>query len=162
MKGMKMDHAKPKANSEPIKPILVPPQGRRTIPVFGMMVDLLLSGEDTQGVFSTYRISVDPESGPPLHVHRTNDETFYVLDGHFEVQAGDIIKRVAAGTYVFLPRDIPHSFRNVGTTTGTLLGISTPPGHERFFEEIGELSALPKPEDLMEICRKHGLEIMPL
>jgi quercetin dioxygenase-like cupin family protein len=141
-------------------PVIVPPEGHKTVPVYGMSVDLLLSGEETGGTFSTYRVAVEPGAGAPLHIHRTNDETFYVLDGKFEVHLGDTIRTVVTGSYVFLPRDIPHSFRNVGTQTGILLGISTPAGHERFFEEIGQYDVLPDPKTVMAICRRHGLEIL--
>src|SRR5262245_4608794 len=62
----------------------------------------------------------------PYHVHRSEDETFYVLEGQLEFISGERRLTSGPGAYVFLPRDIPHGFRVVGTTPARFLILITP------------------------------------
>ena len=130
--------------------------------MFGTRVDILLRGEDTGGAYCTYEVTVDPQQGPPPHVHDHEDEAFYILDGTFEVLSGDQVTTLEAGSYVFLPRHVPHAFKNVGETTGRLLGTATPAGHERFFEDADALhhSGTFSPETAVALCRRHGMEML--
>jgi mannose-6-phosphate isomerase-like protein (cupin superfamily) len=141
---------------------VVPPGSGKTVNVLGIGVDILLTGEDTDEAFSAYRVSVEPGDGVPPHIHRRDDETFYVLEGEFEVMCGGRVSTVTTGAIVLLPRDVPHTFRNVGTQTGHLLGVCTPAGHDRFFEDAGRLSFPPDPADAMEVCLRHDIELLPL
>jgi mannose-6-phosphate isomerase-like protein (cupin superfamily) len=80
-----------------------------------------------------------PKGGPPLHVHEREDELFYVVEGHYLFQCGDQSVQVSQGGLVYLPKGIPHGFRNIGSTPGVLLNTITPGGFEQFFAEIDEL-----------------------
>ncbi|MFT0736985.1 cupin domain-containing protein (plasmid) [Ralstonia wenshanensis] len=76
-----------------------------------------------------------------MHVHRVQEETYYVLEGECDWQVGD--QRVCAtpGAYLFLPPGVPH---NIGNTSGKLVRVLltvSPPGHERYFEEIADIVA---------------------
>ncbi|MBV9468637.1 MAG: cupin domain-containing protein [Abitibacteriaceae bacterium] len=136
-------------------------QGRgEAVNVLGIAVEILLPSEATGGAFTTYLMAVEPGFGPPLHVHSNDDECFYVLDGEFEVRCGDETTIVRTGDQAFLPRHTPHTFRNVGTQTGHLLGFGTPGGHEEFFRDANRLSFPPDPEAATAVCRKHGLELV--
>jgi hypothetical protein len=70
-------------------------------------------------------------------VHRREDEAFYVLEGEFTFRCGDETFSGGPGTYVFLPRDIPHTFVVEGDEPGRLLTLVSPGGGERFFVEAG-------------------------
>ena len=50
------------------------------------------------------------------------------MDGQFEVTIGDQKVSAPAGAIVVGPRDIPHTFRNVGSGDGRLL-LTVIPGH---------------------------------
>ena len=54
------------------------------------------------------------EPGPPLHVHPTTDELFYVGDGEATFVLGDREVQVGGGGLVFVPRGMPHTVRNSG------------------------------------------------
>src|SRR5262249_40004314 len=41
-------------------------------------------GEDTNGAYSVAEVDAGPELGPPPHVHRDADESFYILEGTFD------------------------------------------------------------------------------
>jgi mannose-6-phosphate isomerase-like protein (cupin superfamily) len=82
---------------------------------------------------------IPPESGAPPHLHRTQDETHYVLEGHFEFVLGDRKVSARAGSVVYVPRTTVHAFTNTGTEMGKSLFIEAPAGPvEQFLEEVGE------------------------
>jgi mannose-6-phosphate isomerase-like protein (cupin superfamily) len=76
--------------------------------------------------------------GTPLHVHRATDESFYVLEGTFGFQVGHQTFEATAGTFVFVPKGLEHAFWNEGTISARLLSTVSPPGFERYFEELAE------------------------
>lgn len=55
-----------------------------------------------------------PRGGVPLHLHRTEDEAWYVLDGTLRFQYGAREFEAKAGSGVLLPRGTPHTFWNPG------------------------------------------------
>jgi len=76
--------------------------------------------------------------GPPLHTHRVTDEGFYVLEGTFGFQAGEQTLHGLNGAYIFIPRELAHTFWNQGSTPAKLLILISPPGFEQYFEELSE------------------------
>ena len=48
---------------------------------------------------------------PPPHVHHAEDEAFYVLEGDVTFTCGDRTWNATAGSFAFLPRDVPHQFQ---------------------------------------------------
>jgi len=99
------------------------------------VVEILATRERTQGAFGIFRIEITPQSGPPAHIHRGEDEFFYVLKGQFQFKLGDQLVDAPAGSFIFLPRDHLHTFQNIGAETGLLLVGVTPAGLEYFFVE---------------------------
>jgi mannose-6-phosphate isomerase-like protein (cupin superfamily) len=82
---------------------------------------------------------VPPQSGPPAHLHRTQDETHYILEGQFEFVLGERKVDAGAGSVVYVPRTTMHAFTNTGTKKGKILFINTPAGPlEQFLVEFGE------------------------
>lgn len=47
---------------------------------------------------------------PPVHVHEGEDEVFYVLDGELTFICGGESFEAGPRDFVFLPRDVPHSY----------------------------------------------------
>src|SRR4029453_17119077 len=71
------------------------------------ITEILATREQTGGSFGVWRTTKVMEGGPPLHIHRTEDEFFYVVSGEFNFQLGDCITRTPAGSFVYIPKDIP-------------------------------------------------------
>jgi mannose-6-phosphate isomerase-like protein (cupin superfamily) len=61
------------------------------------------------------------------------DETFYVVSGTAEVWIDREIFRCEAGDRVFGPRNVFHTYRNVGDTDLKMILIYTPGGFEQSF-----------------------------
>lgn len=93
-------------------------------------------GEDTGGALTALENVIAPGDGPPLHVHDAEDEAWYVLDGTLRFRIDDRIADAPAGSFVFVPRGVPHCFANAGTTPARILVLFTPSGMERFFDRF--------------------------
>src|SRR5262245_45668812 len=106
------------------------PQGREAD-----VTEILATRERTGGALGLFRQTIPPKSGPPTHIHRAEDEFFYVVSGEFNFKLGDGIVSAPARSIVFVPRGTVHTFQNVGTEPGVLLVGVTPGGLEKLFEE---------------------------
>jgi quercetin dioxygenase-like cupin family protein len=82
-----------------------------------------------------------------LHVHRVQEETFYVLEGECEWWVGDERVSATPGTFLFLPPGVQHNITNVSDKPARVLMTVSPPGHEHYFEELAKLAAVGSPPD---------------
>ena len=64
---------------------------------------------ETGGAFAQIETDDPRGSGPPLHVHHNEDETFYILEGEVTIQVGDERINLVAGDFLFGPREVPHA-----------------------------------------------------
>lgn len=96
---------------------------------------LRLRGSDSDGHLGLVEIVMRAgNGGPPLHVHPTHGEGFYVLDGQVTFQLGDEVITGGPGTWVFAPKDTPHTLANLSGQDARLLCTFSPAGFERRFE----------------------------
>ena len=102
----------------------------------GDRMTYVITGAETGGAFFMAEVSVVPGGGPPPHIHSREDEAFYVQQGTLVAQVGEQTLNLSAGDFVFLPRGVAHSFKNVGEETARLLTIITPAGLENYFAEV--------------------------
>ncbi len=132
---------------------LTPVLGRRSLQntyrYAGGTISILISGEDTGGVFSIWEGKQKPGSEPPLHVHHGNDETFVVLEGRMRIRIGDSVYDAGPGDIVFAPKGIPHAFK-IQSEYARALTVCTPSGFEEWFRVLGEPAASFDLPDLVE------------
>ena len=121
----------------------------------------------TGGAFGLLESAMAPGFSPPLHVHHREDEAFYVLEGELTMRCGDRTFQAAAGSFVFLPRDVPHSFVVEGDRPARMLTLLTPGGGEGFFidasrppEHDGPPAEPPDIEKLKQVGERYGAEIV--
>src|SRR6478752_7366846 len=95
------------------------------------------TAKTTGGAFGLLESLIAPGFSPPLHVHHREDESFYVLEGELTMQCGEQRFRAGAGAFVFLPRDVPHTFVVEGDRPARMLTFLTPGGGEGVFIEGG-------------------------
>jgi mannose-6-phosphate isomerase-like protein (cupin superfamily) len=125
------------------------PQGREAD-----LTEILAASEQTGGGLGLFRQIIAPKSGPPVHIHRTNDEFFYVVSGEFNFKLADRIVSVPARSIVFVPRGTAHTFKNVGTEPGVLLVGVTPGGLEKMFAERQGVDSATE----HALMKKHNME----
>ncbi len=73
-----------------------------------------------------FEFSAPVGQDPPTHVHPTEDEMFYVLDGSFTFQCGENSFEAEPGSFIFLPRGVPHGYTAHDGDRGRLLAITSP------------------------------------
>ena len=139
---------------------IVGPGEGRVLQVLGEAITVKIAGEQTDGKYAVIEEVSPIESGPPLHVHRHEDEVFYVLEGKVEFQLGDQRFSANAGSVAFLPKNIPHTVHNVGSSPSKVLVVIIPARFVKFFEDIDAL-AKPTPEQAMELGKKYDLTFLP-
>jgi mannose-6-phosphate isomerase-like protein (cupin superfamily) len=147
--------------------VTAPGEGER-IWFLNNTMTVLAPSEATGGAFSLVESLVPPGFGPPLHVHESDDESFYILEGELEIVCGGEHYTAAPGAFAYLPRGIAHTFRVTSATPCRLLTLATPGGIEDFFREAGrpaEGDGLPPtaPPDvaaLKSVAARHGNQIV--
>ena len=104
-----------------------------------------------------------PGGGPPPHIHRNEDETFYVVEGEMSIRLGESTVAAGAGDFVHVPRGIVHCFKNDGTAVARMILTFTPAGIEEFFEETLERVLEPglEPPDNHEAVAGRYVEAAP-
>ena len=102
--------------------------------ILGIGYSLLVNAEQTGGAYELMKFTVPGDFGPPPHIHRREDECFYVVDGCFDVMVGDETVTAEAGTYIHLPRGVPHSFRNKTSSMASFLCWVLPGNLAGFFD----------------------------
>jgi quercetin dioxygenase-like cupin family protein len=129
-------------------------------PVGGSLTFKTRSAE-TGGALTALESVAAPGEGPPLHAHAGNDETMYVVDGSFRFIVDGEFRDGPAGTCVFIPRRVPHTWQNVGDEPGRLFVAFTPgaPGMETFFERFAAHAA-PGPEAFRELAGDAGMTVV--
>jgi len=126
------------------------------------------TAETTGGAYGLVESWIPAGSSPPLHVHHREDEAFFVLAGQVRFRCAEQDILAGPGSFVLLPRDVPHTFVVEGDETVHLLTLLTPGGGERFFLDAGrppEGPGLPPPtrpdiERLARVAETYGMEII--
>jgi quercetin dioxygenase-like cupin family protein len=151
------------------KHVNVPAAGGVSYFVIGDIITVKLTGDDTNNKYFMVEVTCQPGGGPSfLHTHEPQ-ETFFVLEGVFEIYGQDengekYAIRAEVGDTVQVPANVPHGFKNVGQGIGrmTLTYEPAEPMHN-FFREIGihmaDRTVIPAnerdPASIMGILKKY-------
>jgi quercetin dioxygenase-like cupin family protein len=136
------------------------PEGTQ-ITIMGDHMTIKLSGEDTEGRFTSILQDNPPGTKIPMHIHEHEDEVYKVLEGEVEFTVNDETTLLKAGDTIFLPRLIPHTWKVVGTANAKVYLDIFPAGLERMFQEIFDQKLGP-PEiaQVKEICKRYGVSFV--
>ncbi len=138
------------------------PQEGKPINVPGHPIRLKAVKDDTGGAYSLLEGLVTGD-GPPQHIHNTEEEAFYVLEGTLNVKIGEEVRTGTPGSFFLIPRGTTHTFWNGGTEPAKLLVIFSPAGFEQYFHEtVGdeEIDTATFIERGMAIASRYHLEIV--
>lgn len=120
-----------------------------------------LTGGETNNQIVEWVDDVEPGVGIPPHVHTREDEIFRVIKGQIEIMVDGETTVLNAGDMAFAPRNIPHSWKVVGTEKAKMSTSAFPAGIEVMFKELASLP--PGPPDfarVTEICGRHGINFL--
>jgi quercetin dioxygenase-like cupin family protein len=137
----------------------------------GWLLTFLATGDQTQGRFALIDALTRKGNCPPRHIHHNEDESFYILEGEITAWIGNQTIRGAAGTLIFGPRGVPHSFE-IHSDQVRMLILLTPAGLEAYFKQFCTPAlalTLPPPAEvpyaevqkLIAVASKYGIENVP-
>ena len=141
----------------------------RTIGVVGDVYRFLATGAETGGRFTLWEALVPPGGGPPPHIHLSDAECFYVLEGEVTFQLGEERRTVGAGTFASIAPGDLHCFKNESGKPARMLIQVAPAGIEEMFFEVGQpvppgATSAPPPdkadiEKLLAAAPRYGIEM---
>lgn len=100
-----------------------------------------------------------PGSFVPLHVHPTQDEFIWVIEGELALQLGRERTRAAPGDLARLPRGVPHAYANDGAAPARALFWVSPAGRLReLFDRLHDLTDV---DEVVRLSRLCGVEFLP-
>jgi mannose-6-phosphate isomerase-like protein (cupin superfamily) len=150
--------------------LLIKPAQGHSLSVVGDILTFKAVSEDTNGQYTLFELQVDPEIGPPPHIHHREDEAFYIQEGELEFQLGDRTVIATPGTFLYSPKGHLHSFKNITDQRAKILVWCTPAGIEKYFAEVGipvddpEAPSRPGTQEAIErilaAAPKYGLEFI--
>jgi quercetin dioxygenase-like cupin family protein len=155
--------------STPPAPIALQRDDGEALWFLGVLATIKASADTTDGRVAVIEHLAPQGSGSPLHVHRREEEWFYVIDGQLTFWVGGQVIQAPAGSFVYGPRDVPHTFE-VTSEEARFLLVTEPAGFERFVRTVGEPaqsltippppSELPDPARLATVAADYGIEII--
>lgn len=156
--------------------LILPPGAGHPVSGAGMTLKV---GAGQSTVWSAFETVVSPGFDVGAHLHRQAEELFYILEGELDLLAfeprartagdwqswesasGVRVLRGGPGSAMFVPAGCPHAFANPTTTAARMLFLVSPPGHEHYLEELGELIARggpPDPAAIADVRARHDIE----
>ena len=132
----------------------------------GGIYQIVATPEQTGNLHFAFEATEPPGGGPPLHIQIRHEELFLVLEGEITFWVdGRAITRSVGGT-AFVPRGVPHCFKNCSDQPARVLVLFTPGDIEGFFDYGKPLpnGGVPSDEMLMEqiavLSPIYGIEIL--
>ena len=146
------------------------PETGKVVPVaerlfLGLPTWIRAGREETGGVLSFVEQVIPPGFESPWHIHRDEDESFFLIEGAMTVVVEDRIVELRAGDFAFGPRGVPHGFRVTGEEPVRLLLMTTGGGFADFIREASDSADAapaggPDFPRLMAAAERYGIAIL--
>jgi mannose-6-phosphate isomerase-like protein (cupin superfamily) len=134
------------------------------------LVIVHVSGDETGGRFSLVEFLMPPDDMTPLHVHRRESQTVYVLEGEVTIWWPGVSRVLRSGECIHQPACVPQTERVTSAEPARVLDIGLPAGFERFIAAAGEPAAeltlpplerpLPDLERFAALADEHAIELL--
>lgn len=121
-----------------------------------------LSSKDTNGQYAAVFLDNPPNTQIPLHIHENEDEVYDVIEGEVEFTVSGKTTLLKDGDTIFLPRNIPHTWKVVGTKNAKVHLNIFPAGLENMFEELSKYTATGAHDlsKVVEICGRYKVKFV--
>jgi quercetin dioxygenase-like cupin family protein len=128
-----------------------------------------VTGAETGGSFAQVE-TIDPRgTATPLHIHRNEEESFFVLEGELTVLVDEDRLELGTGDFALVPRGVPHAYV-VRSEVARMLVTFSPSGFEQAFADLGVAVAdspeppvetvIPSSEEIVAAFAPYGCEIL--
>jgi mannose-6-phosphate isomerase-like protein (cupin superfamily) len=135
----------------------------------GALGILKATAAQTDGRFAAFELRPPKGFSAPLHSHERDAEFFIVLSGEFRLRYDEKIVEAGAGSLVYTPPGVGHSF-TADSDGARILLLFGPSGPEEFFREVATPArslTLPPPgepvpsrDEIAEIMKRHGQTVL--
>lgn len=126
---------------------LLPPGDGEPWWLLGSLATVKAGTDVTAGAMTVAEMELPPGFAVPPHVHRDEDELFYVLDGEVTFWCDGEDRTFTRGGMAWLPRTRPHTFQVTDAGPARLFNIHTGPAFEGLIAAIGERAPEPRLPD---------------
>lgn len=109
----------------------------------GSLNRIVATSAETNGAFGLMEQWAPRGFSPPLHRHHREDSALYVLEGDVLTECGGVRRLLGAGEMVFMPRDVPHTFR-VESEGAHFLELVSPGGFEQYHVDASDPAPAPE------------------
>jgi quercetin dioxygenase-like cupin family protein len=105
---------------------IVEPNKGKHMAVAGQINTIVASKEDTGGTYSFIECKVFPGAGPVPHIQTREHEAFYLVEGQLTFTVDKERIQAKAGTFINVPPNILHTFKNETDEIAKLITILSP------------------------------------
>ena len=107
----------------------------------GGSIRILATAAQTGNAMGAVEVTLPPGGGARgwMHIHKSEDEFVYVLEGKLLCIVGDTRIEAEEGTFIYGPRNIAHGLRPVGSAPTRFIESFLPAGLEELFSNPSEL-----------------------
>ena len=140
---------------------MLPSREGHQIAAIGLGITMKINGKSTHDGYSLFEYTIPPRTdGPPAHLHTREDESFVCLSGRLDVTLGGQQFTLEPGDYLYLPRNVVHTFRNSYAEESRVISVVSPAGLEAYYQALGELPPGPKDISVLgKIMAEFGIEL---
>jgi quercetin dioxygenase-like cupin family protein len=95
----------------------------------------------------------------PPHIHRTQDEFIYMLEGRLQVDSGPDTQHARAGDLIRLPMGLPHGlFNRSGAMVKCLFWVAPA---ARIWDLFVAIDGITDPAEVVRLAALHEIDFLP-
>jgi uncharacterized cupin superfamily protein len=131
----------------------------------GGVYKIVATAAQTNNTHFAFEAIEPPGGGPPLHTHANEEEFLLVIEGEMMFHIGGKVTRATEGQTAFVPRGVPHCFKNCSRRESRVLVMFTPANIEGFFEYGNLPAGTPRTDEVLlarfnALAPEYGLEVI--
>src|ERR1700684_2370781 len=123
---------------------MLPSRDGQQIAAIGLGITMKTNGKSTRDPYSLFEYAGRARTyAPPAHVHTREDESFICLAGKLDVHLGGADFTLGVGDYLYLPREVVHTFRNTYDEEARVISVVSPAGLEGYYHALADMAPGP-------------------
>ena len=128
---------------------------------WGEQARTIVSSSETLGKVMLQDYKAPRNFGPPVHLHRNEDEILILKQGTIVIWTPEKSGVAKPGDTIMLPKTVPHTWRAYGDEPVHMTVITAPGEFETFISDIAKDNLTIQDTDkLTEVACKAGMDIL--